>query len=114
MHGRRWRAQAIVGSAALCLLAACGGDGWERTEIGTVEVRDDAQGDVLVIGPHCSDDARATVDESDASIEVGLELSGDHHGDCYTTVEVRLAAPVGDRTIIDAATGEPANVGTHP
>lgn len=91
------------------LLAGCGGDEWTPTEIGLVEVADDR----LIVGPHCNEDARVTADEAESEIRVSFEVKGDTQGECYGVAEVMLDKPVGDRTVIDVATDEPAQLGTH-
>lgn len=102
-----WRPAAALAAAAV--FAGCGGDEWRATEIGLVEVADQR----LIVGPHCNDDARVTAEETDEEILVSFEVKGEVEGECYGVAEVVLDEPVGDRTLIDAATGEPADVGTH-
>lgn len=95
--------------APVGLLAGCGDDEWTPTEIGIVEV----VGERLIVGPHCNEDARVTADEAESEIRVSFEVKGDSQGECYGVAEVTLSEPIGDRTVIDVATDQPAQLGTH-
>lgn len=89
--------------------AGCQGDDWETQPVGQVEV----DGARLIVGVHCHPDARATATESNDTIEVTFEVSGDYMGDCYDVATVELERPLGDRQVLDASTGEPVLVGPH-
>ena len=106
----------MASARRLCiLLVVCGpiagacGDTWDRSEIDLVEV----DGNRLIVGVDCSEENRASAEESSTEIVVTYELRGAHMGDCYSTVEIALDDPVGEREIIDAETGEPAPIGVH-
>jgi hypothetical protein len=43
-----------------------------------------------------------------------FEVKGDHMGDCYGTARATLAAELGDRRLVDTATGKAPKLGPHP
>ena len=76
---------------------------WNQQPV--TEVVASSDGRQLAIGLHCDSDARASVVRyTDESVVVELETRGPGRGDCADLATVELAEPLGDRTVVDAAT----------
>lgn len=95
--------------AATLLVAGCGDDSWKAQPISRAE----AEGNRLIVGAHCYPDARASATESEDTVEVMFEVSGDRMGDCYGVAAAELERPLGDRQVVDASSGERVPVGPH-
>ncbi|MEM8706246.1 MAG: hypothetical protein AAGE98_07305 [Actinomycetota bacterium] len=99
----------LVGAAALLLIGLFilrwDREGWRDFGLSIDEA--DADSRVLVVFGGCHGDERATVEETDTAVIVAVEVNGAYRGDCFTGIEIVLDRPLGDRTIIDAYTGEP-------
>lgn len=66
----------------------------------------DEPGRQLVVGTHCQDNARVQVQETDAEVVLSLEVKGTNQDDCGDFVVVVLEEPLGDRRLVDKATGD--------
>lgn len=111
----------------LTALAACsGGDGPgslgpEREEpVRAVTAEDTATGTRLSVEAGCLDKARLLLDD-DSPRAVALRLvvrRWDSNGKpvpaCATGSSVTLAAPLGNRAVVDATTGDPVDVSRFP
>ena len=86
----------------LVAVSSCG-IGWKDQPISTVEVRDER---TLVVGFHCDHDSNIDAEETTGEVRVTFRVYGGNRGECAESEEVRLAAPLGGRTIIDTSTGE--------
>lgn len=77
---------------------------WRPVPIDTFEVLDDASLN-LTLG-YCTDDHRVRVDESEDTVTLTAEAAGPSGGYCLTLTTVELRRPLGNRTVVDAFTGE--------
>lgn len=99
----------LLGAAALLLvglfIARWDREGWRDHDLSVDQAVADS--DVIVVSGGCHGDERATVEETDTAVIIAVEVDGTDRGDCDTPIEIELGQPLGDRTIIDAHTGEP-------
>lgn len=86
--------------AVVLLLSACGSDR-EELPISVVSV----DGDRIAVQDSCHDEPRLEVDEDAAAVEIRFTVREASGGDCFSCTEETLDAPLGERAVIDAATG---------
>ena len=55
---------------------------------------------------NCHDDPRLDVRESDSTVEFTFTVAAETGGDCFSCTVEMLDAPVGDRVVVDSATGD--------
>jgi hypothetical protein len=107
--GRRGAVSATVALAVALMLAGCFGG--ERM-ISTVHGQ--AESPRLELGVNsCNRNPRATVEESDTEVRISItidEETGNGGGDCADHAVVTLSRPLGDRSVIDASSGETLTV----
>lgn len=102
---RRRRIAAAVGVVLVVALAGWAASrvfGWDERPITEVWVEGP---DRLVVLGHCHHVARVAVDTGDDVVELRLQTRGPPRGDCLTGVDVALDEPLGDRLLLDVATG---------
>ena len=90
--------------ALVCLslpLASCGSD---RVTLPRSSVSVD--GNRIAVHDNCHDDPQLGVTESRSKVEIRFTVAAETGGDCFSCTVTTLDAPVGDRTVIDATTGE--------
>ena len=88
---------------AVAVLAAGCGIGWEDQAISGVSVSED--GRTLTVAWQCHLDSSVTAEESADEVRLQLRVYS-YKGDCADVEVVTLQEPLGDRTIIDASTGQ--------
>lgn len=60
----------------------------------------------IAVHDNCHDDSELDVTESDSTVEIEFSVAAETGGDCFSCTIVTLDAPVGDRAVVDMATGE--------
>jgi hypothetical protein len=82
-------------------LASCGSD---RVTLprGSVSV----DGKRIAVHDNCHDEPQLDVTESRSTVEIRFTVAAETGGDCFSCTVATLDAPLGDRTVIDAATGQ--------
>lgn len=88
---------------AVAVLAAGCGVGWEDQPISRVSVAED--GRTLTVAWQCHLDSSVTADETPDEVRLLFRVYS-YEGDCADVEVVTLQEPLGDRTIIDASTGQ--------
>ncbi len=106
---------AVMGVAAsVVLLGGCGLSDLIDDEPMIIEVFADPRSPRLEVSVNtCNQNPIVLMDESATRIVVTVEadeVEGSGRNDCRDGVEATLAQPLGDREIIDAATGEAVDV----
>ena len=86
------------------LLASSCGLGWHDQQLGSVDVGDD--GRTLFVGWHCEDDATVEAEELPDEVRLTFRVDGQSGNDCARSEQVRLAAPLGDRRLVDGSNGK--------
>lgn len=94
----------IGGLGALLLLATVAGCGSGRVTLPRDVVSVD--GARIAVHDNCHDDPELHVVEGDLTIEIEFSVAAETGGDCFSCTIVPLDAPVGDRAVVDTATGE--------
>lgn len=103
--GRRSAAAAlaaIVVAAGAVVAAGCGDDDRTTLARGLVSI----DGHRVAVHDNCHDGARLDVDEGDDRVVLTFSVAAETGGDCFGCIVAALEAPVGDRTLVDGATGE--------
>jgi hypothetical protein len=95
------RARAVA--LAVAVLAAGCGIGWEDQAISRVSVGED--GRTLTVAWQCHLDSSVTAEETPDEVRLLFRVYS-YRGDCAGVEVVTLQEPLGDRTIIDASTGQ--------
>lgn len=98
------RRTGLLGVVALSLLAALGSCGSDRVTLPRSVVSVD--GARIAVHNNCHDDPELDVMESASTVEIKFTVAAETGGDCFSCTIETLDAPVGDRTVIDGATGE--------
>lgn len=86
---------------ALIMLPACGSDR-VTLPIHGLSVENDRIG----VHDNCHADPRLDVAEEGSTIELLFSVKEVSGGDCFSCTFVKLNAPIGDRTLVDASTNE--------
>ena len=89
---------------ALLLVASSAGCGADRVTLprGAVSV----DGARIAVHDNCHDDPRLDVTESASTVEFEFTVAAETGGDCFSCTIKTLEASVGERVVVDAATGE--------
>lgn len=110
MNRRRPLALGVLALVTPLALAACGSDdigisgAWGAPDSTRLEVG---------LDEGCNADIDVTIDESATEIAVSVTYAsdpGDDGEDCGESRTIELEAPLGDRTLIDASSGDPVPV----
>jgi hypothetical protein len=101
VRARRARAFTL----AVLPLITCAGCGSDRASLPRAVVSVD--GARIAVQDNCHDDPRLEVRETASTVEFEFTVAAANGGDCFSCTTQTLAAPVGDRAVIDAATNEP-------
>lgn len=89
---------------ALLVVAALAGCGSSREALPRSAVSVD--GVRIAVQDNCHDDPRLDVDEGDSTVEINFSVAAQTGGECFSCTVSTLQAPIGARSIIDAATGK--------
>ncbi|MCB0995204.1 MAG: hypothetical protein KDB21_08950 [Acidimicrobiales bacterium] len=76
---------------------------WHDTPVGLATLVDER---TLAVGIGCYSQWRASAEEYDDRVVLDVEVFGLSEGDCGGSGTVTLEAPLGDRVLIHAGTGE--------
>ena len=93
----------MIVPVGVVILSACG-VGWKDNRISEVTVGED--GRTLTVGWHCHLDASVNAIETADEVRLSFRVYDRSKGDCADAEQVTLDEPVGNRTIIDDATGK--------
>lgn len=114
---RRWRTRTVM--LALGSIALLGGGAWlvltgsiaVRGEVAILEADPRPQAQLFVVVAACGSQPHVTtLEETAGSVRVGVSIwrhfrtGGD---DCADSIVIDLNEPLGQRTVIDASTGQP-------
>lgn len=80
---------------------------WDTSEFWAVELIGDR---IVSIGYPCNGDARLEVEEFDDRVEIGQTVRATTSDDCESVRCITLAAPLGDRRVINTGTDDEVSV----
>lgn len=92
---------AALAVAAGLSLSACGG-----ATAGVTSVYGTADSDQLEVRVDTCEVSKGDVTASETATEITIKVEGEHGENCRGTAVITLDAPLGDRAIIDDATGD--------
>ena len=90
---------------AVLVLAGCGGDGGRQVPVVDARLRADARTLELGLAVCDTEQVQVTTEESADRVQVTVEVTGGSE-DCASGTEVELAHRLGERPLIDTATGD--------
>ena len=101
------RSAAGLLAAAALVMAACS----STTHPGVLEVHGDSASTELVVSvDSCNQDPKVEADETSTEIRLKVTADADTGDDCIDIRKVTLGAPLGDRVVIDEASGDKLEV----
>ena len=113
------RRSIVIGVAfGIALLAAAVGiviwwetsGSWREQPVSSAELRGDRTA-VLWLGCFPDTETRVSTVERTGDVTVTVEIKGERSsGDCLSGVEVAFDEPLGGRTLVDGATGDPISI----
>lgn len=98
-----------MGLSGLAAVAACGDDR-DVLPIATASVLDNG----IAVQGYCHDGYRLDAEELGDVVELTLSVERTNRGNCFSCVTTYLESVVGDRQLVDAASGEPIPLDGDP